>query len=374
MSEPFKILYLIDSFRIGGKERRLLELLRYFESNKNYNGEVIILNNRIDYSQVYELKRTKIIVIERKFKKDFFVFIKIWKICRKSNPDILHSWGSMPSVYGVLVAKIIRAPLINAMIVKGNCDFLSKEWIRSRITFPFSTLIVSNSFAGLRAYKAPPLKSHVIYNGFNLDRVRNLENPETVIKQLGIRTKYVVGMIAAFYPRKDYVTFLNAATIICNKRTDITFLAIGDGPAKSSLEKDYNHPSIVFTGNIKKVEQVINVLDIGILLSNPQKHQEGISNAILEIMALGKPVIASEGGGTNEIVEHKKSGILIPPQSVIDLTESIYFLIDNKKIRLKYGKEAKRLIRESFSIEKMGNDNFVLYQKLRYVNQKTPGL
>ena len=87
----------------------------------------------------------------------------------------------MPSVYALPIAKICQGvKFINAMISNAVCEKGSKSWVRAKIDFPFSDVIVSNSKAGLIAHNAPLKKSKVIHNGFNFNRVSNLETEDAI--------------------------------------------------------------------------------------------------------------------------------------------------------------------------------------------------
>lgn len=359
-----KIIFLIDSFRIGGKERRLLELLRFLDEQNNFYSKVVIFKNQIEYSQVKELKKSELIVLHRKFKKDPFVFFRLKKIVKKFNPDIIHSWGSMTSVYSSALSIFINAPLINGMIVKGNCKLFSKDWIRSRITFPFSSVILGNSYAGIKSYKAPIKKSRVIYNGFDFNRITAQNDNESLRKKIGVKTQFVVAMIAAIQPRKDYITYLNTAKKIVGEHDNITFLVVGEGESRKELMESYKNENIIFTGNFEDVENLIKIIDIGVLLTNPHLHLEGISNSILEMMAIGKPVIASAGGGTNEIICDEDNGILIPALSEEHLYKNIISLVNDKNKRKYLGKNAIKTVKEKFSIEKMCFDIINLYKEM----------
>jgi glycosyltransferase involved in cell wall biosynthesis len=351
---------ITDNLMKGGKERRLIELLRFFDTLQ-IRVMLVILKDQIEYPVVHQLKNTKLVVLNRKIKKDPFIFFKLISICHQFKPDIIHSWGSMPSIY-VIPAKIfLRIPFINAMIVNAKCD--RSEHIRSFISFPFSDVILANSFAGLKAYKVSKQKGKVIYNGFNFDRTQNLASNTQILEKYNLQTQFIVGMVAAFHPRKDFATYLAVADEISKERNDVTFLAVGEGELKQNLEKTYsNNNRIIFTGNVGNVEALMNVFDVGVLLSNSQNHLEGISNSILEMMALAKPVIASKGGGTDEIVLHQKTGVLIEPFAHAQLKENIIKLLDSENERVMLGNQAKKHIAENFSIEQMCQNTFQLYQ------------
>jgi glycosyltransferase involved in cell wall biosynthesis len=357
---------ITESLIKGGKERRLVELLRYFEyQNIDIQITLVLLKEIIQYPEIHDFRKVNLVVIKFKIKKDPTVFFKLQNICRNFKPHLIHSWGSMPSVYSFMIAKMSGIPFLNAMIADSYCKPFSKNWTRAKITFPFSDLIIANTRAGLKAYHAPVKKGRVVYNGFNLDRLKNTEPPAHVKEVFGIKTKYIVGMIGAFHPRKDYVTYLNAAEQMCSEGSDITFLAIGDGESRNQfMEKYISCPQIIFTGNTDHVEALVSIFDIGVLLTDPKVHNEGISNAIIEMMAFSKVVIATRGGGTEEIIDSGMNGILIDPYSVTELIDNISRVLQNTTRYQTMKELAKEKIRKDFSIEAMGSATLSIYDEL----------
>ncbi len=360
-----RVFIITDNLMKGGKERRLMELLRYFDKESNIKTKLVILRDKIDYPEVYGLQQTELVVLKRKIKKDPFVFFRILKIIKEFNPQVIHSWGSMPSIYTFLIAHFKKIAFVNAMVTNAKCKKYGSEWLRAKITFPFSNIVLSNSYAGLKAYKAPLDRGKVIYNGFNFSRLGDLEDVDAIRSKYSIRTSIVIGMVAAFHPRKDYFSFLEVANEICKINEDVTFLAIGDGDSKKDFEQKYKeNDRIVFTGNVNNVESVINILNIGVLLTNSNNHLEGISNSLIEYMALGKSVIATKGGGTDELIVHNENGLLIEPMSKTAFSSALKKLIESDELRDLFSKKAQLHIKENFSIESMGKQTKELYQAL----------
>ncbi|MEK6481256.1 glycosyltransferase [Catalinimonas sp. 4WD22] len=362
-----KILTITDSFHTGGKERRLIELLKGLVK-RNIECELIVLSDVVQYEELYELG-IPIHFLKRSYKKDVSIFKKIYDIIKKSDPDIVQSWATMASVYVTPIVRLLNIKFVNATIADApkNKSLFDQAMIRKKITFPFSHAIVGNSKAGLKAYNAPPSRSYAFHNGFDLKRIGRLLPKDEIRKKFSIQTQYVVGMVGKFEDRKDYATYIKAALKIVEKRDDITFLAIGDGKNLDSMQKmvlDNQKDRIIFTGRQSKVESIINLFDIGVLTTNDMVHGEGISNAILEYMVLNKPVIATKGGGTSEIVDDQQTGFVITPFAVDELVEKIELLIDNETLRSEMGDASKQRILEHFSLEKMTESYIQLYEKL----------
>ena len=362
-----KILTIIDSFHAGGKERRLLELLKGLTARR-VNCELIVLSKVVTYPELHDLP-INIHFIERKSRQDPTVVAKLYKIVKQAKPSIIQSWSSMTSVYIFPIAKLLNIPFVNAIIADAPryVKPFSQPWIRRKLTFPFSDAIIGNSKAGLEAYQAPKNRSFVMHNGFDFKRTRQIVPSAEMRQALNITTDKVVGMVGKFEERKDYFTYLKAALQVIAVREDVTFVAVGDGsllPTCQQLVQGKDDHRILFTGHRKDVESIVNALDIGVLTTNHRVHGEGISNSLMEYMVLGKPVIATEGGGTAELVLHQEVGYIIPPDNVEALVQQILHLLDNTALAHQLGDNAKKRIYEHFNLDRMTEEYVQLYRQL----------
>jgi glycosyltransferase involved in cell wall biosynthesis len=355
---------MVDTLGSGGKERRVVELARGLSTKSCIELSLVILSDQVYFEEVLELP-ISIYYIKRKSRKDPAVYFRIYEVLKEIRPHFVHSFESMVSIYAMPVVRLMGITFINAMISNApqHIKVFSKLWFRSKLTFPFSHAVVANSFAGLQAYQAPLNKSYYIHNGFNFDRLKNLKDPISVRKSLGVGTKRVIGMAATFSSKKDYRTYLFAAQEVLKKRNDVIFLCIGDGhtlnESKKLVAPKFND-IILFTGNIKDIESVMNILTIGVLAT----YTEGISNSVMEYMALSKPVIVTEGGGSNELVKDGYNGFLVQRESVNDLVSKLNLLLDNDILAKEMGDRSLQLIQEKFSIENMVDKTVDLYQDL----------
>jgi glycosyltransferase involved in cell wall biosynthesis len=363
-----KIVFLIGGFSLGGKERQLAELIKGLPKEE-YKITLIVKYADAHYM---EYIRDGIKYQELNTKRfGITALIKLIKIFQREKPDIVHCWLSIGSIFMIFLRLFYKYTLIDGSI-RDAFHPKGIQLIYRKIINSFARIIIANSNAGMLAYKVPFKKGKVIYNGFDLSRIENIEGQEVIRKRWNITTLYIVGMVARIDKYKDYPTFTKAINLILSKRKDITFLIVGDGDQKQAIIemldagfKDY----VIFTGNQSNVESFINIFNIGILVTNFKIHSEGISNSILEYMALGKPVIVSEGGGTSELVINGKTGILIRQSNVNELVEKIIYLIDNHDIAIQMGKEGRKRIEECFSFQKM-IDNYNLIYSLHLIKDK----
>lgn len=365
-----KILFFIGAFEAGGRERRLIELLSYLKKNTDHNLMVVIRRNIIEYPAFYELDIPYKILTASYKQGDKTLHIKFYRICKEFKPDIIHTWGNMPAFVSILAVILLRIPHINNQISDAPLNIIkwSFENFVNKVNFMFSSIILANSFAGLKAYGVDSLKKcRVIYNGMNLSRFRNLPDVHEVKLKYNITTPYAVIMSASFTIFKNNDLFYEVAEIVTGHRKDTTFINIGgwgnEDPAKFNrlVSLSFNNPKILMPGRINDVEALVNACDIGVLFS---PNGEGISNAILEYMALGKPVIANDTGGTKEIVKDGVSGYLITNETPEEIAGLINELLDDKEKRIKMGEAGRKLIHESFTIDRMGKEFEKVYQNV----------
>jgi glycosyltransferase involved in cell wall biosynthesis len=359
-----KILFFTNGLLTGGKERRLLELMKVLQLTPDIEFELALMDQNVQFQDVFTLD-VKIHYLIKKKKKDISILFALFKLCKAIKPDILHCWDGMTAIYSVPVCKILNIPLINGMVTNSpkQQNIFNPYWLRAKLTFPFSTYIIGNSKAGILAYNAPPKKSCVINNGFSFNRIEDLTSMDIIKSQLKIETRFVVGMVASFSKFKDYDTYFAAAQQLLTQRTDVTFLAIGsrtDSERAKSYIDNKNARYFRLLGNKPDIESYVNLLDIGVLST----FTEGISNSILEYMALGKPVIATNGGGTNEIIVDKVTGFLVGVSNPNELSDKMQVLLQNDVLRSDMGNAGKKRIQDDFSMDAMLSKYISLYEEI----------
>jgi glycosyltransferase involved in cell wall biosynthesis len=180
-------------------------------------------------------------------------------------------------------------------------------------------------------------------------------------------------MVGAFESRKDYPSFIAIANQILSERKDVVFMALGGGSmleeCKGLVNPQYKD-RMIFTGNIPDVESVIQLFTIGVLISNTLVHGEGISNAIMEYMAAGKPVLANDNGGNKEIILHEKTGYILDSTNSKSWGAKINYLLDQPEIAEKMGCAGRNRIASTFEMGKMTSRFVELYGSLMRKSEK----
>lgn len=361
-----KIVHVINSLQGGGKERRMLQLVRGLRSVTFIEQCVIVFSPIIEYKDIADCSVKVIYICE---KSRLVQCKELYKILKKEAPDIVHSWCNVPLIMFSLpiIAKIIACKYIAGFVADANVmKFFSKENISARVSFLLADAIISNSFAGLHAKGVRSERAHVVYNGFDFSRIPVDVDLAQVKKALNIQTKYVVGMFARFSKAKDYQSFFETAKKVTEINDDVSFIAVGQGGTLSYYEDYVRNNKIINTfilGFRKDVEEIMSICDISILFTNSDTHAEGISNAIMESMAMGKVVIATKGGGTPEIITHRETGYLIPPKGVDEAVGIINDVLSDaycSNIRAR----AKQSIVNRFSLQVMVQKYMDIYKRV----------
>jgi glycosyltransferase involved in cell wall biosynthesis len=347
-----RILFFTENLRAGGKERRIVELLKYLKAAGGFEIELVITKNIIHYEEIHSMG-IPIHLIERKWvKKDPRLFFMFYRIAKRFKPDIIHVWGHMVAVYAVPTKILLSVPMINNEIADAT---LNQKLIGSKTVFKHSDRVISNTHAGLKAYGAPMDKSTVIYNGFTFNRLKQLPEEKIIRERFGIKTSFVVAMVASFLDYKDYDTYIRAAMLVLEKRKDVSFLCIGDGDDSQykKMVPAALSDNILFLGRQSQVEAIMNVCAMGVLATNIKFHGEGISNALMEFMALRKPVITTNFGGSVELVENNVNGFFVEAFNPDQLAQKVDFLLENGQERSRLGENAHELVKQKFSMEAM---------------------
>lgn len=360
-----RILFFLESLHGGGRERRAAELILYLRELYGSDAiEVVVTEEEIHYEEISG-SGIRIHVLKRKTKYDPRIFSKFYGICRDFKPDLIHSWGKMSTFYSIPAKIISGVPLVASLIADtlNTSGKNSRYGYLFRLNTFFSDRVLSNSQAGLDTYGVDPGKSRVIYNGVRLSRFITSFDTEVTRKEFGIDTPYVVIMVATFSRYKDYDLFVNTAKTTMKRRNDVTFLAVGDGPdfnrIKARVENE-KVTNVVLAGRRKNVERFIAASDIGLLCT----FSEGISNSIIEYMASGIPVIASDIiGGSRELVLEGVTGYCTGRSPEI-ISGHINRLLDDPKLRKSMGMKGKERIEKNFSIARMGEEFISLYNEV----------
>ena len=360
--DRLRVLICIEALGVGGKERQAVELIKGLICKSDIACHLVCLSTHDFYIDQLAGPGISVDFTTRRVRWDVGLFCRLYQTIRQYRPHLIHTNGLMSSFYMMPLAKLMSIPLINGSIRNAfpRGDF---RWRVEKLLARMSDYRVANSYAGLRSrgFTEADARNVVIYNGFDFSRVERFTTTELSRRLVGDDGLKTVGMVAEFNRFKDYPTFIQMARKLCSIRRDVVFVAVGDGETfPASKEMASGVAAIKFLGERKNVEEIVGTFDVGVLST----FTEGISNSIMEYMALRKPVVATDGGGTRELVVDGEAGFLVPPKNPDALAAKIGYLLDNPEIARRMGEAGEARLRRKFSTARMVEETVKLYRQV----------
>ena len=359
-----KVLHVINSLACGGIQRQMINLVKALPQDR-FESSIISFDDRIFFDGLEN------ITVKTLSRSPFFALTAPFQTARFINslkPDIIHVWNifALPVIYAAWPFLKIKPALINGVLREAPLRMpLPKKLIS--LTFNFHKCVVANSESSLASFGQTGKKGrHIIYNGFDSSTLSTLSKQEAS-ERLGFPIdKTKAAMIASLSELKDHETFIKAAKLCIEKTDDMIFYIVGDGPMRQNLESLVQSLSmenkVIFTGFRKDTAAILRAVDISVLLS-PPSHSEGFPNSILESLANGIPSVATNSGGSAELIKNGQNGFLIPSSSPEALRDRLLELKNSPSLYDKMALNA-RVSANRFSNDNMANEFAVLYKVL----------
>lgn len=362
-----KVLFLLDSLSpVGGAERVAVKIAIGLKRSGNYAP--IFCSTREGGGLEEELEANGIgyLLLKRRRSSDVHKFKPLIDLLREEKIKIIHSHNLGSNLWGSIVGSIARVPVLIAH--KHGQDYSTlRSLVLDKIVANLSQKIifVSNDErqAFIQRIGTDPEKCVTIYNGISIDNPGSPPEEKTR-NDYGIqKDQVVIGIIARFAPEKDHETFLLAAREVLRTNGKFTFLLIGDGKTKPSMQKLSKDLGInnntIFTGFVDNPREVLPIIDIGCLTSK----REGMGIVLLEYMAFRKPVVSTNAGGIPEVVQEGINGFLVDPGDYKSMAGKILELARDVNLRDRMGQEGFSILNAKFTDTIMVNNIEKLYDQ-----------
>ena len=352
MQKKIRILYLINSFVMGGAEKGLVRIVSGLNSNK-YEIMVVSLQDRSE-QLIPELEKTgvKIVRLSASSNYDIRVVYKLYKLIKNYVPDVFICSLFHSTILGRITGTLAKTPIIINWEHNENFGSLLRRWINRATVSLSSKIFCDSEIVRIQVIKqlCPKEKSveTIPIGGIDLAQYRYRErskSPAVVVGAVGMLTK-----------QKGFAYLIEAAKLVSEKKANVSFSIVGDGPEFESLKNLVKELQLEDTVHLLGLRYDIpDLLSKWHIYAQPSIW-EGLCITVVEAMACGLPIIASNVGGIPESVIENQNGFIVSPKDPSVLATRILYLIDNPELRIGMGHKSREIAEEKYCMHKMCNN------------------
>jgi glycosyltransferase involved in cell wall biosynthesis len=374
-----RVLHLIDSFESGGTERTAIQLVRLLHESGQCEVRLGCLQNKgVLRAQVDRLGLDEIVEYPLTSFYDVNFARQVTRLrsyLTSEKIDVVHTHCFYTNIFGMAAARLAQTAA--RITYKGETDFRSPAQKRAeRVAFRLSHRVVANSDAvRVRLISDGVSTDKVVrhYNGLDMARVTVEEGAsrEQILEIFGLpATRKFVTIVANLqHAVKDYPMFLHAAARVRREIPDAAFVIAGEGelvPQMRHLAAQLGiAEDVFFIGRCDRIAELLFISDVCALTSKA----EGFSNSILEYMAAGRPVVATDVGGAREAIVDAETGYIVPSGEAEQMAVRLIDLLRDSERARAMGQQGKRRVLEEFSTSRHLANTLALYSEL--LSEKT---
>jgi len=338
----------------GGGQISLLEFLTHMDRAR-YDPLVIVGEKGRLKHEVQKLGVECQVIPMPSFKKlnpflSLAGFCRIFNYARKKKVKIIHCNTSRATLYAGPAAKILGISIVWHVRIPHSDNLLD------RLLVPLcSRIIAVSQVVKGRFDRFKKAKVEVVYNGVDIKAFLPGSVKKDVKNKLQIRSEdIVIGTVGRLSPEKGFEYLLIAIRDVINVYPSVKVLIAGNGNEKyrfylqERIDELKLSSKIILTGFYEDVPQILRCMDIYCLPSL----SEGFNRSLLEAMACGLPVVATNAGGNVEIIQDGANGFLVPPGNPEALASTIIELLQDIEKARNMGLKGRQLVEKNFSIEK----------------------
>jgi glycosyltransferase involved in cell wall biosynthesis len=345
VKEPFRVVLLLQDLFFGGTQRHTLELARGLNPAR-FQTEIWVMRSGDDFVPLARRWHLSLKWLGRSpfVGPDSLVRLG-WNL--KNQPvDLLMLLTGVPNIWGRLLGRLTKVPLIIGNLRgTGSPERNFEKWLWPLADhFSCNAAILKKMM--LDRFPIRDDRITVIHNGVNLDYFRPATGSLPVNKQ-------VVLCIARFVPEKDHETLIAAFSQVAARHPEAELWLVGDGPGRQAVHR-------LATRRIppRQLRLLPGQSDITSLLHQSSllvlsSIQEGLPNVVLEAMAAGLPVVATDVGGLPEVVQQGETGWLVAPKDVPALADAVSHLLTHDQVRTAFGQAGRERAERRFSLASM---------------------
>lgn len=326
MTHGRSVLLVTQDLERAGAQRQCVELALGLAARGGWHVEVVALEPSGPLAEELRGAGIPLHVEPRRWRWDLSPAWAVASLVKRNRYDVVHTFMFLPNFYGRLARMVARPPAL----VSSLRSAVEPGWSRRLLDVlmaPLCDRVIANSEVGrgsLTSWGVSARRVVVVRNGLDLSRFRPNRGPGRVTGRCRR-----IGMVARLDPQKDHVGLISAFATVRERMPDTRLILVGDGALRGQIE-DLVQATPVLRGAVElcasrgRVEEIYPTLDIYVLAS---RWPEGMNNTIIEAMACGCPVVATDSGGNREIVEDGKTGLIVPPHDPKRLAAALLSLL-----------------------------------------------
>ena len=369
------VAHLIHGWHCGGLEKMLATIVRCTPPDR-YRHAIICLTHVFDPDFQALDAEIPVISLHKQPGQDPRAALRLYRLLRELRPAILHT-RNVGTLEGQFTARLAGVPFgIHGAHGRDSYDLDGSRYLRLRKAMrPFIDhyIAVSRDLGRwlIETVDVPARHVTQIYNGVDTELFyprQLLANGAEGVLPPASAGKLVIGTVERLQETKDPLNLLHAFIHLLSAhprlRTQVHLLIVGDGPLRGTVEQLIEQSGIgdvvTLTGMRNDTPELLRTMDIFVLPSLA----EGTSNTILEAMASGLPVVATDVGGNPELVRNESTGLLVPAANPAALADAIAQLISDPGLRAKYGGSGRERVLAHFSTQQMVETYLSVYDEV----------
>jgi glycosyltransferase involved in cell wall biosynthesis len=356
------VLHLIESFDQGGSEQQALQLAGMLKRDPDYEVKVATIKAGGALKEIagsLAFRETRSFPLSSFYDWNFTVQVRrLAGYLRASQVKIIHTHDFYTNILGMLAARLAAVPVrIASRRDMGDLRSPAQNWVERR-AYGLARCVVANCDAVRTELVSQGIPNHKIvriYNSVDLARFKGDSAfcREEVLRTLGLPPdadlKFVT-MVANFrLAAKDHGTFLQAARMVRQEVPNVVFVLAGEGELQTDMktlaQKLGIESGVRFIGSCPQMPALLFISDVCVLSSK----SEGFPNVILEYMASGRPVVATDVGGVREAVVDGETGHLVGPGDGAAMAARILSLLRDPRKAAAMGKQGRERAQAHFS-------------------------
>jgi glycosyltransferase involved in cell wall biosynthesis len=305
---------------------------------------------------------------------DLLAFWELFRLCRRERFDVVHTHTSKGGFLGRIAARLAGVPLVIHTahgFYFNQMDCGPKEAVFYRFLEKFAShfcdLVISvneeDRLSAIQKKVVRPSKIYTVINGINTKKFENAVPPDSLRAELDPSGQGIlIGTTGRLMPQKGYHYLVQAMPSILRGFPQVRLVFVGDGPLESELKGLAAQLGVSdqcrFLGFRTDITELLACFDMFVLPSL----WEGLSISLLEALAAGKPIVATNIKGNREVIDHGVNGLLVNPGDPAALAEGIIHLLRDKEKARAMGERAKEKAKAFFSEEAMVRRTLDLYR------------